>query len=456
MSTSLASRFQSSVSASSPFARLQKQEVSGFGLVKAKLKANQNVTIFINGDSTAYSDYGPYFKFGVALGDLYNANVIMYRWAEWDGAAATGPKQYSAPVTLRTGTGPTITIYLASIPGKVAGTMFSGSRRTKAIDEIPTPDVCIMHHGHNQQSFNMPTGINLYGPGAGTFLGPLGMTQAKWPNVPHIMTTQNPWRDDTGYTKVYEAIKLVGRIFSDITVFDTHALFVNLLKNATLYRDNVHPSDTSANSKGAQLICDYLIDRFKATWDSPFATQAWPLVSAQNLIDNGGFTDWTAAVPAGWSLAGSGTSCSKDTVDKYETAPYSLSLSPSLTVSGQLTYIQKYLSNAEMARIAGKTVSLAILCKGSSTQPRAYASFGIPDFTGSIKTYVMGDVIDCADGWMWLVVPNIPVINNAAETWKYLRIFPAFGTPNPTLADPLKIQKVLIVEGSKLKGIIGS
>lgn len=56
--------------------------------------------------------------------------------------------------------------------------------------------------------------------------------------------------------------------------------------------------------------------------------------------------------------------------------------------------------------------------------------------------------------WMWLVASGIPVVNDAAATWKYLRIYPAFDVTNPTNTDPINIQKVLITEGIAPKGII--
>lgn len=428
---------------------------SALGPLKAKLTSGQNAVIFINADSTGYSDYGPFYKLAVALGNLHDYTVVMNRWAEWDGSAATGPKQYASPVTLSTGTRGTLTVYLAALPGQVAGCMFDGTRKPNAIDAIQTPDLCILHHGHNMQSFNIPSGTSNYATGAGLFLGPIGMTELQWPSVPQLMTTQNPWRDDTGYTKVNEAMKVVALAQPEITIVDSYAQFIAAGKAASLYRDNVHPSDTSANSDGAQLVSDAMISSYRLAKGGLYTTPAWPLLSAPNLIDNGDFTTWTEpSPPTGWTLQGSGTACAKDATTKYGAAAYSMALTPSTSIVGQNTYLQKYLSNAEMARIAGKTVTVAMLVRGRATQPRAYASFGVPDFSNAIKTYVMGDLLNCKDGWMWLVASGIPVVDDAAATWKYLRIYPAFDVTNPTNTDPINIQKVLITDGIPPKGII--
>lgn len=428
--------------------------MSAFGPLVMKLEAGQDAIIWINGDSTAYSDNGPFYIFAALVGAVHDYTVVIYRWAEWVTSAATGPKEYSPAVTLRTGTRGTLVVYLASIPGQVAGAMFDGSRRPNAIDAIPTPDLCITHHGHNMQTFNMPSGAGAYASGAGVFLGPVGMAEAKWPGVPQLITSQNPLRDSTGYDKVYQAILLSCLAHPTMTFVDTHAQFIARGKTATLYRDNIHPSDASGNNAGSQLIADTLLTAYRRARKSLFTTPAWPLQSAPSLIDNSDFATWPSAVPTGWTLAGSGTSCAKDTSIKYGDAAYSLALTPSLTVSGQNTYIQKYLSATEMTRIAGKTIDVAILVRGRSTQPRVYASFSIPDLAGTIRSYVMGDLLNCRDGWMWLVACGIPVINNPAETWKYLRIFPAFDVVNPTSADPLNIQRVLVTEGLSPKGLI--
>lgn len=431
------------------------KSLKAFSPLKTKLEAGQDAVLFVNGDSTSYSDYGPYYKFAVALGDLHDYTVVMNRWAEWDGSAATGPKQYASPVTLRTGTRGTLTVYLAAIPGKVAGTMFDGSRKPNAIDAIPTPDLCIMHQGHNMKTFNIPSGTGNVASGAGAILGPIGMTELQWPNVPQLITTQNPRRDDNGYINMYTAILLAKSAHPAMSLIDTYQQFIARNKASSLYRDNDHPSDTSGNSTGAQLISDTLLSAYNSSKSASYTTPAWPLASASNLIDNGDFATWTEpSPPTGWTLQGSGTACAKDTTIKYGAAAYSMALTPSTTIMGQNTFLQKYLSNPEMARIAGKTVTVAMLVRGRSTHPRAYASFGVPDFSGAIKTWVMGDVIDCFDGWMWLVATGIPVVNNPAETYKYLRIYPAFDTVNPPNADPLNIQKVLITEGIAPKGII--
>jgi len=441
----------------------KRSQVNAFSSLKAKLAAGNNVVIFVNGDSTSHSKYGVYYKFVTMLGDLYNCTVNAYRWAEYDDVAGTptGPKDYAAADALRSGTAQTITLYLASFPGRVAGTMFDGSRKPTAIDAIPTPDMCIMHHGHNMQSYPMITpntiGDYQYSNGVGKWLGPIGMQEIQWPNVPQVLVTQNPWQSDNGFEKCYNAMRLVARMHKELTVVDTYMQFIARGKLTTLYRggDNIHPSDSLANSAGAQLQADTLIDAYKrAKSTSGFITPAWPSNAAKNLIDNGDFSNWPSTLPVGWTAVGAGLSVTKETTIKYGAAAYSCKIAPSTSISGQSSYMQKYLSGTEMAAIAGKTVCFSALCYSANPAANPAPYFSIYNKFGNLRDYVSGALMDCQNGWMWYISGNIPVTQNAAEVWRYMRFTPAQTVPNPTTSDPMYVQRVLVTEGLPAYGLI--
>lgn len=436
---------------------------NAFGPLKAKLDAGQNVVIFVNGDSTAYSDFGPYYLFPKALGDKYNATVIIHRWAEYDPVAGTwtGPKDYAAPVTIRSGTSQTIHVYLAANPNKVAGTVFDGSRKPTAIDAIPTPDICITHHGHNMQSFPTiagATGIAFYSNGIGKWLGPIGMQEMQWPNVPQLVTTQNPWKDYSDNYKMYNAVNYAVQIHSGLSIVDTYTPFIARGNASNLFRggDNIHPSDSEANSAGAQLQADTLMTAFNSVSVLTYSTPAWPLVSAPNLIDNGDFLNWPSALPVGWTVNGAGLAVSKETTIKYGAAAYSCKIAPGTGASGQNSYLQKYLSAQEMARIAGKTICFAALCYSAKPQVNPTTYFSVKNAFGNVRDYVTGAVIDCQDGWMWYISAAIPIVNDPNEAWRYLRLIPSQQVPNPATADPLYVQRVLITEGLSPKGLIAA
>lgn len=432
-----------------------------FSPLKTKLEAGEDVVIFVNGDSTAWADFGPYHLFPKMLGDQYDATVVMRRWAEYDGAAGTwtGPKDYADPVTLRTGTAQTISVYLAAIPGKVAGTIFDGTRKPTAIDAIPAPDICIMHQGHNMRSFPTiagATGLAFYSNGIGKWLGPIGMQELQWPDVPQLVTAQNPWKDYSDAYKMYNAIVYAVQAHPGLSFVDTYTPFIARGNAANLFRggDNIHPSDSEANSAGAQLQAETLMASFNGSAAKPFSTPAWPMASAPNLIDNGDFSNWPGALPVGWTAAGAGLAVAKEAGIKYGAAPYSCKITPSTGGSGQASYLQKYLSAQEMARIAGKTVCFAALCYSVKPQVNPATYFSVKNAFGNVRDYVTGAVIDCQDGWMWYISVGIPIVNDPNEAWRYLRLIPSQQVPNPATSDPLIVQRVLITEGLSPKGLI--
>jgi hypothetical protein len=102
--------------------------VDAFSPLRARLVAGKNATIFVNGDSTAHADDGPFQQFAIMLGGLHDIKVVLYRWAEWQTHAATGPKAYADPVILRAGTGATLTVYLATLPVGRPGYMLAEQR----------------------------------------------------------------------------------------------------------------------------------------------------------------------------------------------------------------------------------------------------------------------------------------------------------------------------------------
>ncbi|MCZ4073532.1 hypothetical protein [Agrobacterium sp. LMR679] len=102
-------------------------------------------------------------------------------------------------------------VYLAALPGQVAGCMFEASRKPNAIDAIPKPDVAITHHGHNMSSFETPG--SALAIGRGLFWSIIGLISWQWQGVAQVMTTQNPWRDTAGYDNVNNAIRGVASAF---------------------------------------------------------------------------------------------------------------------------------------------------------------------------------------------------------------------------------------------------
>ncbi|MDH0612243.1 MULTISPECIES: SGNH/GDSL hydrolase family protein [unclassified Agrobacterium] len=416
--------------------------------LRGRLASGQNATIFVNGDSTAHAEAGPFQQFAMMLGDLHDAKVVLHRWAEWGTSAATGPRAYADPVTLRTGKGATLTIYLATLPGGMAGYMLA-EQRAAALN-IPRPDLCIMHQGHNMQTFETPGGI--LSSGRSTLLGPLGMTEWQWPGAPQLITTQNPWRDGAGYDKVYQAILELARAHPNLTLVDTHAAVLAKGKDAALYRDNIHPNDT-----GSRLIARTLFDAYLASAsDSGFQTPCWPRLPAANLIGNGDFTDWSGSTPTGWGMTSPGSAARTTDVT------FSPSFAGSLVLyanGNQTAGLTRYFRNAEAAAMIGKSVSFAVLYKNTEKQRLPYITLVVKS-GGAVRTIACsalqfgGASISSNSGWMWAIANGIIIDPDISPTGYnfYLRILPAFGTSAPISNEPIYLQRVIAVEGDLPKG----
>lgn len=435
------------------------REANAFGPLKAKLEAGQNVVVFINSDSTGYSEFGPYYKFVVALGELYDYTIVMYRWAEWGGSSANGPKEYAAPVTLRTGTRGSMAVYLAALPGQVAGCMFEASRKPNAIDAIPKPDVAITHHGHNMSSFETPG--SALAIGRGLFWSIVGLISWQWQGVAQVMTTQNPWRDTAGYDNVNNAIRGVASAFPSLTLVDSHARILEAGKDASLYRPGepspgVHLSDTEFNSKGAQIVADALMARFRSSKAGAFSTVSWmELPIGTQLFGNGDLSNWTGSVPVNFqNVAGNSVTKDTDTANIFpgSGAAYSARVKPA-DANGHFSSLSNAFDAAERAAMAGKTVTAIMLVKANPLQRTPVTSFitrannGLRTFTGGGLMWSPTAGASGLGGWMPIVyggIPCDPVNDDANSAYRFA---PAFGATAAPTADVSWLQRCVIIEG---------
>lgn len=420
--------------------------VNAWSPMHAKLDAGGSAVLHINGDSTAYPDAGIFYRLALAIGEMHDATVIIYRWAEWQINAATGPKAYADPVTLRTGTRGTLTVYLAALPGGMAGYMFADQRA--AALAIPTPDLCIMHQGHNMQSFELSSGDVRYVSGKSCFLGPIGMTCLKWPGVPQIITTQNPKRSSTGYDKVRAAILEIGASLTDIMVIDTHQVFMDAGKPTHWYLDDTHP-----NEEGYARIADYLISSYRgSTPIAGFTTAPWPLTAATNLHANPDFTNWTGAVPVNWSAQAPATA-TKDTNVKWPGFAHSFSMVPNGNAAAGMV---RYIRTTELTPLLGKRVTVAVLFYTVAGQRSPTINWVVKS-GGNVRTLVgaalhfggAGDQV--TGGWMMAVFHNVLIdADNDPNAYNvYFSIRPGFGVTAPASNLPLRLQKIMMVEGDK-------
>jgi hypothetical protein len=414
---------------------------NAFGPLKHKLQTGQDAVLFINGDSTAYPEFGPYDKFAKAIGEETKSKVLLYRWAEWEQSKPTGPKEYAAPVVLNEGAGGgTLSVYLAALPGGVAGSMFDASRRAKAMGEIPRPDCAILHQGHNMLNYSRAYPED-QSTARGLFLAALGNTAMQWPGVPQVLVTQNPWKGSDKYQGIYQPMLEVAALQPNVQLVDSHKLFVEAGKKDELYSDDIHPSAREQNSAGAALVSEALLAAWRgATPGDAGDTRVWTDMEGANLILNGDFAEWGEKEPLGWR-AGEGA-----TVEKVESDGHpALAIFPNGT---QYAVLDKRPDDEEFSNLTtARTISVAALVRASSNQLPPTGLVVCP-FQGETRTYNFGNLSGGRGEWMWLVASGIPVEEAPVRSKIYLRIHPAFGAKPPENNDPLLVRRVIVSEGS--------
>lgn len=434
------SRFLAALSLSllSPLALgAESATANAFSPIKSKLAAGKDAVLFINGDSTSYEKHGPYYLFARAIGEAMDCKVILHRWAEWNKGAPTGPKHYEPAETLRETGKATLNVFLATLPGSVASDMFAGARRAEAIDAIPAPDCCILHHGHNMRGFPQAMAGDRTS-GRGMILAAIGMTSIKWPNVPQVITNQNPWKSGDEYKTVLDSIQSAAAAQPGITLVDSHSAFITAGKMPDLYRPNdaIHPSDSATNSRGAQLVADALLSTWNAApLNQPFSTPSWPAMKGDALVRG----DFTTGMPGDWKVEGDATAVPADEA---------VAIHPN---GSEKAALMKVLSKEETAAIAGKTITLTALVRSAPDQLRALGSF-VCRSGGETRTFVFADKGTCKDGWLLLVCSGI-VVDADQPSPVYLKYYPAFFSKPPTSNSPLLLRKVVITEGVLPKGL---
>lgn len=414
-------------------------QANAFGPLKQKLQAGKDAVLFINGDSTAYSEFGPYYKFAKAIGDETKSKVVLHRWAEWEVSKPTGPKEYAPPIVINEGSGGgTLDVYLAALPGGVAGDMFENSRRGKALQAIPQPDCAILHQGHNMLNINRAFKGDA-SSARGLILSAIANTAMQWPGIPQIIVTQNPWKGSDRHQSIYDPIREVAALQPGVQLIDSYQLFIDEGKRPELYRDDIHPSDQKDRDAGAALVNDALLAAWRTTVPGPARdTKVWSEKTGENLISNGDFSEWGSNTPSGWRLI-AGASVEQLTVDGEP----ALALYPN---GSQFAGIDKTFSEEEFTKISGKTISVAVLVRSSPAQPRPMATIVSP-IQGETRTFAFGDLNKGRGEWVWLVTSGIPIEDAALRNEITLRIYPAFDVKSPTSNEPLLIRRVIVTEG---------
>lgn len=332
--------------------------------------------------------------------------------------------------------------------------MFEASRKPAAVDAIPKPDVAIVHHGHNMSSFETPG--NDLAIGRGLFWSVIGLISWQWEGIAQVITTQNPWRDNTGYDKVYNAILGVTSVFPSLTLVNTHSLFIGVGKNPIYYRTNdispvYHPSDTQGNDEGASLVATGLLASLRAAKSGAFSTVSWmELPIGENLFGNGDLSNWPSTVPVNFqNVSGNTVTKDPDNIFPGSGAAYSAKVKPA-DANGHFSSLLNAFDATERAAMSGKTITAIMLAKANPLQRTPFTSF-VTRANKGLRTYsggaLMWGALSGAGGWMPIVYGGIPCDPGNTDANSGYKFVPAFGAVAAPTADVSWLQRCVIIEG---------
>jgi len=349
--------------------------------------------------------------------------------------APTGPRNYGEPILISEGNSQaTLTVLNAVLPGAFAQAMIDRSRWENMIAPLDrhSTDLILWNHGHNHQA---AIALDHFAYGRGTIFAPLGRIGLEFPNTPQAAIIQNPWRDNDGYARVRDWWLAVAQSMPALTLIEGYSPFIEQKKSADLYKDNVHPS-----ARGYELIYQQLIAAWNATTpQEKVSTENWANQSAEPLVANGNLADWTGDLPANWRIIHN-AAVRKDQEHTFRKAPYSLALTGTTQNDG----LQVSITGAALAKVRGKTVSIAVLCY---VPHEADQDIQIK-FTTSSSDQVTGSIQFARDNWKWIVLAGCIV--PAEASLAFVGVFRSFAkAPNDV---PFYIQKLVVVEGDSPKG----
>lgn len=436
------------------------QAAAAMAPIKQKLEASQNVVIFVDGDSTSYNTQSGIQLFLQQLAQKYSGTAALYLWGEWNNGTGlpSGPKAYNAVVNTVYGAGPTVTMYLCALPGSVPSFPWDSSRKAAALDALPTPDLIIIHQGHNAASFDVQAGVVTSGDnlvtGRGILLGAAGMLSLQWPGAPQLMTTQNPNRADNNMANMYGAYIGAAAVLPSLSLVNTYADFVALGKATRLFRPaagdptGVHPSDGFGGPgyDGGTLQANRLMGAFNLAVGGAYSTVSWPANVGTNLLANGDFAAWAGTFPDNCSAFNS-QGAVKDTVFKYGAAPYSMRMD----CTQRFGSIRYTLTTSEKAAIANKTVSLAVLFYTTAQYAGGLSPFRAIFIVDNLAQaspgpiqWVQGDApLAVGGGWYLAVFPGVQVGTPGGST--SVNLYPNF--PNTPTGGSCWVQKLMLVQG---------
>lgn len=340
------------------------------------------------------------------IAEKYPAYTVTVRF--WD---EVGETDYSAPVTVQTGSGTqTLTVWIAAKAGGIPG-YFLGSRFNNAI-RATSPDVVIINHGHNMGD---PTSSeSAYFGIRNAYLACTESIARIHPFAGFVMLSQNPTSLSGRETWQASKANIVDEIagIRGYGFIDVHQAFIDYGNWSDLTNvDGIHPNPTGS-ALWSSLIEAGLTEARGAV---PTKVSASPLLlTAKNYLTNFDFSDWSGTDPASWT-PNAGATTSKDTTN-FESGTQACKVTGTATTG--LAQIEGAITGGAARELRGEWVTVAVRVR-KPTSNTATVRVQVVDSTGTGNQRVVDVPSTALDGYIWVFV-NKRI--DLASTGVYVRL----------------------------------
>jgi len=171
-----------------------------------------------------------------------------------------------------------------------------------------------------------------------------------WPRVMRRLAAMRGF----GYISVYDAYRALEAYPGQLT------------STPNAVADSQPPDGTHPTQAGYQCFADTVWSRMSATQSPAYRAQETSTFSqptAQNLLTNGDFSDWTGTNPAGWTPAAS-TTLTKDSTYYESPATYGMLVANSGTA---VAYCEQTITGAALTPLLGQWVTLTTRGRNNSS-----------------------------------------------------------------------------------------
>lgn len=269
--------------------------------------------------------------------DRPGLGVIYYGWRTDQGA-------YAAPVELQKGTGRRLTLYNFAVGGSQPARLF-GRDRTVALDPVDA-DIVIWQHGKNVSSEQSPDG---------RMQSAYEMYRLTNTHAVHVAILEPPNRDNDRMQAMNQTIERLAAEYGDMVVIDSYSPWIAAGKPARAYVDNLHPNAWGVDTLSRPAIRAQLASAQRPAQVTPARLSR----QGPNILRNGAFTQFSADLPVGWTVAGRQVVIGRDTSEASPGRTSSLSLSQ--TAAGGC--IRQLFDSEQMQAIAGHYLWFAALMR---------------------------------------------------------------------------------------------